>query len=112
MSYLVCNASDPSDISKILRTGDVIVKSDGFSIENDHIHGITYDRSMSEGVSFGEALERVLPHLLGSSYLFAHNAQFDINALKSEMFRYGYGEKIKEFDKEVNIFCTMNETKV
>lgn len=108
MSGLLCKMQDWS----IIETQNVIIKADGFPIENDSIHGITYGKSMNEGISFVKAFESfILPSLYKANYLIAHNVQFDINILKSELYRYKLFETIDYLNKKVAVKCSMSETK-
>ena len=45
-----------------------------------------------------------------ASHIFAHNSNFDLNILKSELHRYGLNDILNEVNKKT-IVCTMKETK-
>ena len=87
-----------------------IIKSDGFPIENAFIHGITPEISENQGVSFATMAEQFGSWLKITNCLIAHNAGFDVNIMKSELFRYGYHEMLKEMNMK-QVVCTMNATK-
>lgn len=88
---------------------DFIVKSDGFKISNSSFHGITDEISETKGTSFLEIAEIFLENLKQVSYVIAHNANFDISILKSELYRYQLYSIIEELNKK-QIFCTMKKT--
>jgi len=88
---------------------DFIVKSDGFKISNSSFHGITDEISETKGTSFLEIAEIFLENLKQVSYVIAHNANFDISILKSELYRYQLYSIIEELNKK-QIFCTMKQT--
>lgn len=89
---------------------DTIVKRDGFDIYNQQFHGITNDISDNDGVSFIDIMEEFYQSLKSVNYIFAHNIAFDINVIKSELFRYGLFHIITELEKK-ELVCTMKHTK-
>lgn len=107
MSGLLCRKEDWS----IIETKNVIVKADGFPIENDRVHGISYEKSMNEGIAFVNAFEtHMLPSLSKANYLIAHNAPFDVNVLKSELHRYNLNDTIEYLESKVKVKCSMSST--
>lgn len=112
MSYLLCNCSDLTPVQNSnpeAAVGDVIIRSDGFFIDNAEIHGITLERSISEGLPFKKAIEKLKPHLLAAQYIVAHNAAFDVPILRSELLRYGELELLKHVDS-MTVVCSMKKT--
>lgn len=112
MSYLLCNCSDltpASGESPESSVGDVIVRSDGFFIDNSEIHGITLERSISEGLPFKKAIDKLRPHIMQAQYIVAHNAAFDVPILRSELLRYGEEELLKHVDS-MTVVCSMVKT--
>jgi len=87
-----------------------IIKSDGFPIHNAFIHGITPEISSTQGVPFNTMAEQFGSWLKITNCLIAHNAGFDVNIMKSELFRYGHHEILTEMNIK-QVICTMNATK-
>jgi DNA polymerase III epsilon subunit-like protein len=81
-----------SSRGRLIKTFDAIIKPVDFTIGEDStaIHGITHERALKEGRPFTEVfwdfMDFVGPR---TKTLVAHNAQFDINVLHSEMLRNG-----------------------
>lgn len=105
ISYTLCN-SQFDEIS----SHDFIIKRDNFSIDNHQFHGITNQISDTEGVEFKYSAEDLFQKLKSTEYIFAHNAAFDINIIKSELCRYGLNEVLGLLNMK-KIVCTMYLTK-
>lgn len=88
---------------------DYIVRADGFIIENSHIHGITQDISTNDGISFIDILPKLEEFLQTCDTIYAHNAEFDINVIKSELLRYKRQDIVDLIHTKI-IICTMRET--
>jgi DNA polymerase-3 subunit alpha len=88
---------------------DYIVRADGFIIENSHIHGITQDISDADGISFIDILPKLEEFLQTCDTIYAHNAEFDINVIKSELLRYKRQDLVDLIHTKI-IICTMKET--
>ena len=89
---------------------DFIIKRDGFNIENSNFHGITNAISSEKGMSLSEValiLSNKLKHI---SHIIAHNANFDISIIKSELHRLSLSSIIEEINSK-QVLCTMNLTK-
>jgi DNA polymerase III epsilon subunit-like protein len=88
----------------------IIIKPEGFTILNSHIHGITHDYASSEGINIEEALDILYADFKSAEFVVAHNANFDVNILLSECFRH---DKIDLYDmiNKLNIICTMKTGK-
>ena len=86
--YYTNNFSQQSlDISKV---DYYIRKPDTFTeINNSHIHNITYDMAISQGLDIQIILEQhnLEQHLLECEYIIAHNVMFDIHILLNELHR-------------------------
>lgn len=80
-----------SQRGRLTKTFDAIIRPDDFHIGADStaIHGITHERAVEEGRPFTEVfrdfMEFIGPH---TKTLVAHNAQFDVSVLHSEMLRH------------------------
>jgi DNA polymerase III epsilon subunit-like protein len=88
---------------------DFIVKADNFKINNSHIHGIT-DEMSAQGIPFINVATTLYDNLKQVSHIIAHNAKFDVNVLKSELYRHKLFYIIEEFEKK-EILCSMLLTK-
>jgi DNA polymerase-3 subunit alpha len=104
LTMMLCN-----DNLEEIELLDYIIKSDGFSINNSHLHGITEEISLHQGIPFSEIVSVILSQIKKVSHIIAHNIEFDINILKSELFRLGLSDIIEEVDRK-KLICTMKET--
>lgn len=105
MSYMVCDA----DLN-MLSMHDAIINSHGlFKITNSNIHGITDEMSLA-GEDFEAVILRFRVALRGSLVVVAHNAEFDINVLKAELFHRGDLELLDELSSK-RVVCTMKSCK-
>jgi DNA polymerase III epsilon subunit-like protein len=105
LSMMVCNEKlDPMEMF------DFIIKSDGFVIENSNFHGITNEISLEKGIMFSDVALILSQQLKKVSHIIAHNAMFDINIIKSELYRLSMNSLIQEINSK-QILCTMKETK-
>jgi len=79
-----------SQRGRLIKTFDAIIKPTDFHIGEDSvaIHGITHERAMLEGRPFVDVFEDFI-NFIGprSKTLVAHNANFDVSVLQSEMIR-------------------------
>lgn len=101
---------DTSQIKEYIRTPDTQITS----INNSHIHGITFEDLMNNGVPF----EKIITDygfgdaIMKCDYIVAHNILFDINILMNEFWRCRellpsmYLDKLKELVKNKKIVCT------
>jgi DNA polymerase III epsilon subunit-like protein len=105
ISAMLCN-----DKFELVSQIDSIIKINGFNITNHHIHNITNEISEQTGVPFTVAATNLHELIKQSSHIFAHNSNFDMNVLKSELFRAGLTNIIDEINKK-SIICTMKHTK-
>ena len=90
---------------------DFIVKADGFTIGNSQFHGITDEISATKGTPFSEVAEVLSAYLKQVSHIVAHNANFDLSILNSELYRLGMHSLIAEL-KTKRTLCTMKHTKM
>lgn len=63
---------------------------EGFTeITNSHIHGITYEETIKNGVIFNDLLvkKNLYVDILKSEYIIAHNINFDYHVLMNELYR-------------------------
>lgn len=105
LSFMLCN-----DKLEEISIEDIIIKADGFNINNADIHGITNEISEKEGVICEDALNLLEKYLHKCSYIIAHNTAFDIPIIKNELYRAEMFDTIKEIETKI-IYCTMKNTK-
>jgi len=101
---MLCNEKFEEVVTK-----DYIIKVD-FDIPNSNFHNITNEISNSNGIPFNRVANEIYELLHQASHIFAHNSNFDINVLKSELYRAGLTHVIELLNKK-RIICTMNNTK-
>lgn len=106
ISYMVCD----NQLNTISMHDSVINSLGLFSIPNSHIHGITDETSMSTGEDFDDVLSRFEVALKGAQMIVAHNADFDMNVLKSELFRRGNIRLLDDLCSKT-VICTMKACK-
>lgn len=57
-------------------------------INNSHIHNITYDMAIEQGLDFENILSKELEnYLLETDYIIAHNVMFDVHILLNQLHR-------------------------
>lgn len=105
ISMMICD-----DKLNMVKLDDFIIKSDGFKIYNSHVHNITNEISKNHGHIFKNISDYIYMNLIQTSHIIAHNAQFDINVLKAELYRHGLNYIIDELEKK-QIICSMLSTK-
>ena len=104
ISFILCNEK----FEKIDER-DFIIKADGFSIDNSHIHGITNEISASKGVPFSDVATVLLQYVQRVSHIVARNANFDISIILSELHRIRLKSAISTIQKK-KVLCTMKHT--
>ena len=61
------------------------------------------------GISFKKAVDKLIGAINQCNTIISHNILFDINVLRSELYRYSYEEVIGIINKKKH-FCTMQNT--
>lgn len=89
---------------------DYIIYADNFNINNSNFHGITNEISKENGYDFNKIADIFYRELQNCKYIIAHNIGFDINVIKSELFRRKLYHIIIEIDKKI-LVCSMNTFK-
>lgn len=91
-----------------LTSKSFIINPDGFIIpqESINIHKITNERAKRDGIYVVEALDDFLKDAKLCTKIVAHNLDYDINVLKSELFRIGK----HDFHTDKELICTMELT--
>jgi DNA polymerase-3 subunit alpha len=101
ISYIVCdNNMEP------VRDSDIIIDTE-VSIGNHQFHGITNEIAKAKGILFTEFAKIFMETLTECDVIIAHNIKFDINVLKSELYRIGRYDIIKYMNTKRYV-CTMN----
>ncbi len=94
--------------ANILSKKDFIIKPNGFVIpkESSEIHGITTDKAEREGFDLSYVLDIFDKGLIQADILVGHNIDFDINVLRSELYRLKRNDYICQKER----LCTMKAT--
>jgi DNA polymerase-3 subunit alpha len=91
----------------VLRIKDYIIKIDNLQTNYaTSIHGVSDVISNILGVSYDNTFNDFMDDLNKVDYLVGHNIDFDINIIKSELFRLNK-INIIEIMNNKKIFCTM-----
>ena len=108
MSYILFD----TELNKILTEHDWIIKvPDIVEIKNDHIHGISKQKSNIEGIDIKYALEYFDICLNNCDMIVGHNIQFDKKMIIIENIRLGRTSAFKFIKPQQ--YCTMiNGTKI
>ena len=78
-----------------------IIKPNNFEITNSHIHGITNEQAINEGINIIDALKELEQDLKYADTLIAHNINFDINIILSEASRGKCSKLVECLHKKV-----------
>jgi DNA polymerase III epsilon subunit-like protein len=105
LAYTLC---DKNTFEKV-ESGQDIIQSDGFPIPNAQFHGITESLSKEKGICFADAARKAINVMNKAKYIIAHNADFDLNIFKSELFRYAMFSELQSL-KDKKQLCSMNLT--
>ena len=94
---------------------DYIIRPDGYSIPSAaaKVHGITTEKAQTKGTDIKAVLPEFLSNLVFAKKIIAHNADFDIQIIISEISRtYGSNDalKIQNHLSKLEIVDTMLET--
>lgn len=96
---------------RALSTNDFIIKPDGFVIpgRSTEIHGISHDYAMKHGCSLEMVLTKFMNDVELVDSVIAHNIDFDLNVVCSELYRMKKRKLYKElWGKDSH--CTMVES--
>jgi DNA polymerase-3 subunit alpha len=99
------------DFCPVAEPKEYLVRPSGFKIENKHIHGISNYRARRYGNPVKNVLHNLIADMKNTEYLVAHNIEFDINIILSEIYR------IKEYHEYIDSILekkkidTMTQTK-
>lgn len=105
ISWLLLN-----DVNEIVEKKTYYIKPDNFEISEAsiNIHGLSKEFLNENGITIHEVLLNLngLFTKYNINLLIAHNINFDINILKSELFRYNYTITLNKIAR-TETFCTM-----
>lgn len=85
-----------------------LVYPDNFKVDATHIHGIDQETAEKNGKPFDEIYKKISDLTCNCPVLLGHNLEFDINVIKSEMYRRGYDVSPMQGIKTI---CTLQMTK-
>lgn len=93
---------------KIAKEFCATIQPNGFEIpkKSSEIHKITTEKALAEGQDLLTVLRRLEKDLRDTSYIIAHNAEFDSLVISAECYRLG----IPDFFRDRKIHCTMKTT--
>lgn len=98
-----------SDINgSIIEEHNYLIKPNGFSIptEATNVHRISTHKALKEGKELQIVLNQFNNCLKSVDFIVAHNMNFDINIVASEMYRTGIDSNIFNIEQ----ICTMERT--
>ena len=109
ISYLIID-----DNNNIIEKKTYYIKPDNFEIskKSQEIHGLTPDYLNENGIDINKLFLKLdeLFNNYNIDEIISHNINFDINILKSELFRYNEN-KLLELIKNIPTYCTMLKAK-
>ncbi len=88
-----------------------IIKPDKFKITNSVFHGITDKIGLEQGVPIKQVFSELRQDLTDVKFIVAHNIEFDINILFSELHRYKLFSDVITTLQEKEQICTGNQTR-
>ena len=98
------------ETNTIIEKKTYYIKPDNFVVSEGSIkiHGLTTEFLNKNGVSIHEMLLHLNSIFLQKNItdIIAHNINFDINILKSELYRYKYSLTLEEI-RDISLYCTM-----
>lgn len=91
---------------------EIMIFNPNFEISdlNNQIHKLTSDDLQNYGIPINEALNEFMRSVNFVQLIIAHNIQFHLNVIKSELFRLGRMKDINQITKKLR-FCTAKDTK-
>ena len=95
---------------RLLKTEDHIIKPDGFYVnkQSTAIHGISMEKAMSEGINVNRAMDIFMEDIMATDMVVCHNVAFDLNVIKSELWRSKRTNDIETLCNKKSI-CTLEK---
>lgn len=81
--------------NKIILSRNYIVKIKNIEIKNSHIHGITNQKCETEGIDLQIILDQLNTDLSDTKMIIGYNLEFDLNIIKSEIYRLKIENKLQ-----------------
>jgi len=85
----------------IIKEYDAIIKPDGYTINNSHIHGITTEMA-EDGKDIQIVMKQLLEDLKLCNLVIGHNIDFDMRMISNEVTRCGLNDEVLN----INQYCT------
>ena len=104
ISFMLCDEN-----LNELEMHDYIIKRENYEINNYIFHNITNEIS-DNGCDFNLIIKKFIEILDKCQYIVAHNINFDINVIKSELYRRNMVSYLKNINK-LNQICTVKKFK-
>jgi DNA polymerase-3 subunit alpha len=101
IGYIIINK-----YGRILKKVSHLIKPINIMIHNTHIHGITQEEALKNGIKMYDALKELEADLNKCDNLVGHNILFDYNILLSEAYRLNIMNLIHHM-KSMKKSCTM-----
>tara|TARA_Y100000385_G_scaffold192454_1_gene199071 strand:+ start:246 stop:848 length:603 start_codon:yes stop_codon:yes gene_type:complete len=95
-----------NNLNEIKINDYIIYSNNEFMVTNTEFHGITDEISKSKGTDSNIVYDIFYKELCECKHIIAHNIDFDINVIKSELYRKKLFHIIIELDKK-NLICSM-----
>ena len=99
----------PQSTHKLVKTYYYTILPDDFIIRNKHIHNISQQYAIENGIPFKKVIMDMYCILKSIDIIVAHNIGFDFPILQSELHRYGFDELNQKLNT-VALYCTMANT--
>jgi DNA polymerase-3 subunit alpha len=105
IGYVIVNDDDGTVLKKV---NHLTIHQDVLEIKNSHIHGITTEKMMLEGIKFEIAIDEFFMDLKTVDTIVSHNMAFDYNVLLSELYRkYNKSKLVISEMYRKKQYCTM-----
>ena len=94
---------------RIMEQSYFVIKPDGFQISPgaQEVHGISYEMAVNDGVPIQEMFAELLVSLEHVHSMISYNINFDVNVLRSELYRYGCQNIIEIINAKKHICCML-----
>ena len=84
--------------NKLISGFNYYIKPDNWIIENTHIHGITQQKCIEDGILITDVFKILNESINKCKRIIGHNIKFDIAIIKNELYRVQMTENIKALD--------------
>jgi len=104
LGYAIISKKD--NTLNIKNQKSMLILPDNYVIKNSNIHGIEQDMAIENGKPINEIFDIFSKDLDKVHTVLAYNADFDVNVLLSEAYRYKCFDFIKKF-KQKKFICVL-----